>query len=423
MSSLEFPGNNNTNRQVNQNTSSNATQQKNDEKSEKRFQKLTKILEGINKNVSTGFDKVGSQVGDVTDDLVNQVFGSGLLVNKIKDGATSLVKGIKSTLFKSVGGIINFMKIDKNTRHFKIAKMLVRLKHGITAPFKLMNKTLKKIGEGITWLSEKGISGLGKTLKYILIGAGIFIKWLKGFLMKSFIFKALGKIGSLAWEGIKGVVSIGGELASSIASALMGYGAGSALATGIKGMTAGMTAAKFMPILAGALAAALVGYGIYKLADFLSDTPPDPDEALLDTQKNINELYNQRVKGKISQEKFEKELEKLNLQKAGYTYMKGEKDVSLDTDNENVYKAKYDQWIKEYPETMKDLVGSNWFQKYITGGDKDKNDYLDYTPELYNRAANVIEKGNMSGFIRSQAAIEELKNKAVLKNTAGVTST
>lgn len=416
MASLEFPDRSNNTNKINTNTSVNTS---NDKENQKRHEQLLKAINAAKEQISKGLGIIGEKTEEVADDFTEQVFGSGLLVRTLKDNTFNLVKNIKNGLVNSVTSLYDLFKLNGDERNKKIKGYFKNIKSFMLAPFKLIIKFLKGIDKGITWISEKTVTGIGKTLKYLLIGAGIFFKWIKNFLLKSTLFKAIGSIGKLAFEGITTVFSLGGDLVKGLADKLVTSAAISSFGLGIKTLVRGLTASAFMPILA----AALVGYGVFKLADFFSDRAPDPDEALSDTQKKINDLYARKAKGEISQKEFEKELEKLNTLKAGYTYMKGEQDIPTDTTNESIYKAKYEQWIKEYPEAMKDLVGANWFQRNITGGDKDKNGYLDYTPELYNRAANVIEQGNMSGFIRSQAAIEELKNKSILKNTAGVSST
>lgn len=420
MASLEFPDRSNNINKVNTNTSvANSSNINNDKEAQKKHKELLKQIEETKNEINKKLGIISEKTGQIADDFTEQVFGSGLLTRTLKDNIFNLSKNIKNGLINSTFKIYELYKLDAKERNKILKGYFNKIKNFVTYPFKMIFKFLKNIDKGITWISEKTVTGIGKTLKYLLIGAGVFFKWIKSFLLKSTLFKAIGSIGKLAFEGISAVFSLGGDLVKGLADKLVTSAAISSFGLGIKTLVRGLTASAFMPILA----AALVGYGVFKLADFFSDRAPDPDEALSDTQKKINDLYARKAKGEISQKEFEKELEKLNTLKAGYTYMKGEQDIPTDTTNESIYKAKYEQWIKEYPEAMKDLVGANWFQRNIASGDKDKNGYLDYTPELYNRAANVIEQGNMSGFIRSQAAIEELKNKSILKNTAGVSST
>ena len=443
MASLEFPGNNTTS--VNQ-TRANTTTSDSGSKEESKWRSdVKKLIEGAKNSITKSINTLGSKTEEVSDTIVTEVFGSGLLTRTLNDSMKGALKSVGTGIGKSASFIWDKISASKKDDKKDEKKRENKLITAILAPVRVLSKMFKFIQNSLTWIAEKGVSGLGKTLKYILIGAGIFIKWLKNWLMKSFIFKALGKIGSLAWEGIKGVVSIGGELASSIASTLVGYGAGSALATGIKAMTAGMTAVKFMPILAAAIAATVGWHNGTKIGTELAERKieRDNENALPNAKKvlageiaDISQAeiaaigsYGGRTKDQIKnmpaeeREKFEKAIRIL------FGHFEGSliaedllKKQGIDVSS---YKGPefYDKIIKALPSAARaaGLEDTLWTR------DKNDDGFADYTEDRLTTLLKTIYWQYGDSYtdqdIRELGGLRGFKGRTIEKNTAGVTST
>lgn len=440
MASLEFPGNNTTS--VNQ-TRTNTTTSDSGSKEESKWRSdVKKLIEGAKNSITKSINTLGSKTEEVSDTIVTEVFGSGLLTRTLNDSMKGALKSVGTGIGKSASFIWDKISASKKDDKKDEKKRENKLITAILAPIRVLSKMFKFIQNSLTWIAEKGVSGLGKTLKYILIGAGIFIKWLKNWLMKSILFKALGKIGGLAWEGIKGVVSIGGELAGSIASALVGYGAGSALTKGIKAMTAGMTASAFMPILAGALAFAAGGYigaklgkwGTEKLygATALADAKAViAGESLENVNvgnilsyggRNIDEVNSMSAE---EREIYDKAIDIITQKRANQASdrtrnldiahaLLGDLGVDISKYSTN---EKYNAIVKALPSVAKNagLEDTIWTR------DVNNDGFADYTQDRFETLIKEIGKQYSDRYTDQE--LRDVRRRTIEKNTAGVTST
>lgn len=440
MASLEFPGNNTTS--VNQ-TRTNTTTSDSGSKEESKWRSdVKKLIEGAKNSITKSINTLGSKTEEVSDTIVTEVFGSGLLTRTLNDSMKGALKSVGTGIGKSASFIWDKISASKKDDKKDEKKRENKLITAILAPIRVLSKMFKFIQNSLTWIAEKGVSGLGKTLKYILIGAGIFIKWLKNWLMKSILFKALGKIGGLAWEGIKGVVSIGGELASSIASALVGYGAGSALTKGIKAMTAGMTASAFMPILAGALAFAAGGYIGAKLgtwgAEKLYETTALADAKAViagESLENVNvgnilsyggrnidevnsmsaeerEIYDKAI-DIITQKRSNQASDRTRNLDIAHALL-GDLGVDISKYGAN---EKYNAIIKALPSVAK----SAGLEDTIWTRDMNDDGFADYTQDRFETL--IKEIGKQYGDRYTDQELRDVRRRTIEKNTAGVTST
>lgn len=441
MASLEFPGNNTTS--VNQ-TRTNTTTSDSGSKEESKWRSdVKKLIEGAKNSITKSINTLGSKTEEVSDTIVTEVFGSGLLTRTLNDSMKGALKSVGTGIGKSASFIWEKISASKKDDKKDEKKRENKLITAILAPIRVLSKMFKFIQNSLTWIAEKGVSGLGKTLKYILIGAGIFIKWLKNWLMKSILFKALGKIGGLAWEGIKGVVSIGGELASSIASALVGYGAGSALTKGIKAMTAGMTASAFMPILAGALAFAGGAYIGAKLGTWGAKTyfnkkglsaakkviagesvSPEERGAIL----NFGDRTMEEVKNMSFEEReiFEKAQD--ILLKEVYPAETSKRSRNLDITRALLDDLGVDAYTYEAPKLYNAIVKalpsvakSAGLEDTIWTRDVNDDGFADYTQDRFETL--IKEIGKQYGDRYSDQELRDVRRRTIEKNTAGVTST
>ena len=350
-------------------------------------QKIDNIGNNIKKAMSpitNGLKEIGSKVADsvksATDSVYTEVFGSGLIAESIKN---------------------------------------------------VLGKTLKKISDSLTfigeWLFKKG----GNLLKKILVGTLVFFGWLKKFLMKSMLFKAIGGIAKMAWKGIESTISLGGDLIGAIASKLVGSAAVSALVSGIKSLTAGLTATAFMGVLAKALLAAgfgaALGAGIAQrkfewdagmaAADIFKGEGDNVDRAtveayLKENRKNMTpkeiELYEKALSKYDTESKNNLVgFENLRKQLAANGW-----DIDKDTTEEL-----YNGFLKLFPQAGKNAG----LEKGLFNSDKNKDGFKDFDNDRYHKLLPEIYKITQNGL--PQSAIEALKNKSVLKNAAGVSST
>lgn len=440
MASLEFPGNNTTS--VNQ-TRANTTTSDSGSKEESKWRSdVKKLIEGAKNSITKSINTLGSKTEEVSDTIVTEVFGSGLLTRTLNDSMKGALKSVGTGIGKSASFIWDKISASKKDDKKDEKKRENKLITAILAPIRVLSKMFKFIQNSLTWIAEKGVSGLGKTLKYILIGAGIFIKWLKNWLMKSILFKALGKIGGLAWEGIKGVVSIGGELASSIASALVGYGAGSALTKGIKAMTAGMTASAFMPILAGALAFAAGGYIGAKLGKWGTEKLYE-STALADAKaviageslenvnvgnilsyggRNIDEVNSMSAE---EREIYDKAIDIITQKRSNQASDRTRNldiahallgDLGIDISKYGT-NEKYNAIVKALPSVAKNagLEDTIWTR------DVNNDGFADYTQDRFETLIKEIGKQYSDRYTDQE--LRDVRRRTIEKNTAGVTST
>lgn len=433
MASLEFPDRSTDTQSSN---TSNSVQDANEkkrqeERKEKHRQNVLKRLDSINKNVSDKLDKVGEQTSEVVDNIVEKAFGSGLLVNKIKEGTYGIIKGIKTTTFNSFSNLINFMKLDRKLRSYKIAKYIVKLKHILGAPFSILIKGVKKINKSLTWISEKLMVGLGKTLKYIIIGVAIFFKWIKKFLTKSMLWKALSGVASLIGSVAGFTLNLGGDLLSSIGKWLVSKAAISSFTNGITKMFSGVTAAAFMKVLAGALAFAIGGYigwegGTWLTNKFFNNAAYQDAKSIIAGNKpldagNVTRYY-EKNKDNLSEEDkklFEEAIAKIkeNYENEAKSKISGIKqvdkllsDLGVNTNQFTSAEDRYNALLEYFPSAAKSAnLQAGWFNK-----DRDNNGWKDFSNENSSKLIQEVLKQNST---------QELKNKSILKNTAGVSST
>lgn len=385
-------------------------EEKKEDEKEKRRQKILNKLEKINEKISDTLDDIGGQTKEVVDDIVDKVFGNSLIVNKIKEGTYGIIKGVKTGTYKSISNLINFMKLEKKDRIFKLKGYVSKLKNIVISPFMMIWKVLKRVDKSITWIAEKLMVGLGKTLKYLIIGVAIFFKWIKKFLTKSMLWKVLSGVTSL----IGGVFNITGDLFSGLWK-ILGVGTllkklgpiwdaisniGSSLKQGAKYFLTKEFWSKLGTTILNFIKSKIfrVGIGVAGTLYAMFD-PTEAGESEEDMAR-LGEQYPLKNQNVIA---------------------------SFDDKNNNSSKiispeTEYNQFIKEYPTVSRELLKKGWFDS-----DKDKNGLRDYNDEDYYRIdmlrKNPTNQMLLDDLRLSEAARQELKNKSILKNTAGVSST
>lgn len=416
MASLEFPGNNTTS--VNQ-TRVNTTTSDSGSKEESKWRSdVKKLIEGAKNSITKSINTLGSKTEEVSDTIVTEVFGSGLLTRTLNDSMKGALKSVGTGIGKSASFIWEKISASKKDDKKDEKKRENKLITAILAPIRVLSKMFKFIQNSLTWIAEKGVSGLGKTLKYILIGAGIFIKWLKNWLMKSILFKALGKIGGLAWEGIKGVVSIGGELVGSIASTLVSTTAVSALTSGIKALFKGVSGKLFISSLLKFIGKGALYSALLAAIGWAGGNAVNSIGRVIDIKKAYNKIENGEYIG--VPEKLPGESQRDYNERLLEDYRRKERVKS------DIHEKAYEEWLINYPILARELKFDRpwWWQ------DKDDSGYKDYSEDRFNEFKTALRelrtgKGDWSPFVRLEYENRknDLKNKAVLKNTAGVTST
>ena len=334
-------------------------------------QKIDSIGNNIKKAMSPitdGLKEIGSKVADsvksATDNVYTEVFGSGLIAESIKNA---------------------------------------------------LGKTLKKISDSLSfigeWLFKKG----GNLIKKILVGSLVFFGWLKKFLMKSMLFKAIGSIAKMAWSGITGTLSLGGDLIGAIAAKLVGTAAWKALTSGVthlgelfKGLTLKGILKSIGEFLASLIPKGVAG-ALAGIVTALTPTPAgDPDEMRYIGALNRGEIDKNttmeewRETDKAKQDDYKKNvLPKIQKQE----------------------EESYNKWLKEYPTIANELFKKRW----LIDADKNDDGYRDYNSERYNTFKTLVENPNnqilLDNYDLSKESREELKNKSILKNAAGVSST
>lgn len=347
--------------------------------------------------------------------------------SNIKKAVSPIAKGLQEVGEKVVNSTASTIS-DTYTEVFGSGALAETIKTTIGASLKKINEALANIGE---WLFKKG----GKWLKNVLTYSILFFGWLKKFLMKSMLFKAIGGIAKIAWKGIEGVFNLGGDLLGSIAKQLVGKATADALLGGIKNMVKGLTASAFMPILAGALAFAIGGWLGKKISGWLFNkfdknsaykdaakivqagkVTDDVDKAqvLRYYEENVNnlededkELFKRAIDIIKDDYKVEAASRLSNIQLLDSLLASRGVDVSnISAQN------RYEEVIKAFPSAAKSAKLESRFGRY----DKDNSGYDDFNNERFNKLMSEVLKQNSS-------EIEELKHKSTLKNTAGVSST
>ena len=92
MASLEFPGNNTTS--VNQ-TRANTTTSDSGSKEESKWRSdVKKLIEGAKNSITKSINTLGSKTEEVSDTIVTEVFGSGLLTRTLNDSMKGALKSV-----------------------------------------------------------------------------------------------------------------------------------------------------------------------------------------------------------------------------------------------------------------------------------------------------------------------------------------
>ncbi len=345
----------------------------------------------------------------------------------IKKAISPIAEGLKEVSEKVVNSTKSAIS-DTYTEVFGSGALAETIKTTIGTSLKKINEALANIGE---WLFKKG----GKWLKNVLMYSILFFGWLKKFLMKSMLFKAIGGIAKMAWGGIKGTLSLGGDLLGSIAKQLVGKATVDALLGGIKNMVKGVSGTAFIGALAkvigGSLLAAgfgaALGYGLGNMQNshdagmaasrILRGEGDNKDRAtvaayLENNRKNLNDKEIELFEKALSQydEKNTRNLN--NFAKLSDQLKSHGWDISS-TSTEQLY----NDLLKLFPKEGK----SAGLEKGWLNSDKNKDGFKDYDIDRYHKLLQEIYKTNQDGL--PQSVIEELKRKSTLKNTAGVSST
>lgn len=345
----------------------------------------------------------------------------------IKKAISPIANGLKEVSEKVVDSTTSVIS-NAYTEVFGSGALAETIKTTIGASLKKINEMLTNIGE---WLFKKG----GKWLKNILVYSILFFGWLKKFLMKSMLFKAIGGIAKIAWKGIEGVFNLGGDLLGSIAKQLVGKATVDALLGGIKNMVKGVSGAAFMgaiaKIIGGSLLAAgfgaALGYGLGNMKNshdagmaasrIFRNEGDNKDRATVAAylENNRKDLTDKEIElfEKALSQYDEKNINNLNsfiklseqLKAHGW-------DIGKDTTEEL-----YNSFLRIFPQAGKNAG----LEKGLFNSDKNKDGFKDFDNERYHKLLPEIYKMTQNGLPLS--AIEELKRKSTLKNAAGVSST
>ena len=318
--------------------------------------------------ITEGISEIGSKIAESTKEAVSdtytEVFGSGALATIIKD---------------SIG--------------------------------KTLNKMYETLSNISGWLFKKG----GKFLKNTLINSLLFFRWLKKFLSKSLLFRAIGNIAKTAWGGITGTLNLGGDLLKWIGAKLVASTAWKTLMSGINhlgGLFKGLTLKNIITSI-GTFLANLIPKGIAgPLAGVITALTPtpagDPDE-----MRYIGALN----RGEIDKDTTLEEWREID---------KAKRDDYKNNILPKIQKQEeesYNQWLKEFPTIANELFKKRW----LIDADKNDDGYRDYNAERYNTFKTLVENPNNQALLDnlelSKESREELKNKSILKNAAGVSST
>lgn len=331
---------------------------------EEKRKKREELWKGVKEGFSDVTDKVTDVGQDVSEHVTDEVFGSGYFAQSMQ----SIFGKTLQTISKSLKSISNFL-------------------------LKVLGNALKSLWKGIT-------NSFSKTWK-ILESMKIF----------SLIGSLLSGIGSL----IKGTLNVGGDLLGSLVKYIAGTAAFKALVNGLSWLgglfsklslknvitSIGEFLMKLVPkSVAGPLAAVITALWPTEAGDKNEDAFFAAQRAgvLPEHVKDVDD-YNQYLE----------ETKDVREQRA--------KDIEKEHENQ------YNQWLKEYPIVANELFKKRW----LIDKDRDNNGYRDYDEERYQTFKTAIENPNnqmaMDNIGLSQKAIEELKNKSSLKNTAGVSST
>lgn len=330
--------------------------------------------------------------------------------NNIKRAVSPVIKGLKEVGEKVIDSTKSAIS-DTYTEVFGSGTLAESIKSTIGTSLKKINDTLVNIG---SWLSKKG----GKWLKNALVYTMLFFKWLKKFLTGYMLFKAISGIAKMAWGGITGTLSLGGDLLKSIAAKLAGSAATTALVSGIKSLFAGATVKTFISSLLsflgkGTLYAAILAALGWAGGNTIDTAGKELKFREIDNKIENNELY--------IPEAYQKPGESIREYKERIIE-EGNRRLEV---KEASDKDRYENWIKQYPKLASDLG----FNKPWWGQDDDKNGWKDYNEdrfEEFKEAIRNINKGidnKLTQSISDEAKMEVLKNKSILKNAAGVSST
>lgn len=342
------------------------------EAEEEKRKKREELWKGVKEGFSDVTDKVADVGSDVSEHVTDEVFGNGYFAQQMQNA-----------LSKSIKSITNILK--------KISSFL-----------------MKSVGQAWKWAKTKLWGFFTKTWKL-----------LESIKLFSLLGKLIGGLGS----AVKGTLNVGGDLVGSLVKGLLSGGVGAAVSAGLKSLGAalgGITAAALTSALAAAILAAS-GYAISKTVNLVSNNVKA--NKLLDQYYDGDGMYEYNgVKYKIPDEVVfgDGSPESIKNRDKRIVEWINSKQERADAND----KDRYERWIKEYPSIAKDLG----FDRPWWGQDDDKNGWKDYNSDRFNELRNAIKYGvkgidNEWTKSLSTSTKEELKRKAQLKNTAGVSST
>ena len=362
---------------------------------EKREIERKEKLDKIWNNVKSGFSRVTDKVSDlgeeVSSNITQEVFGSGFYANQMNNIFGKTLKGISDSLKKigsflatSLGKMWNWM-VDAVKKFRKIFS-----RNGLLGTIKIYFR----------WMRMKLTNGFTKLWK--------ILESIK-------LFSLIGGLLKGAGAALKGTVVAAGDLIKSLVTTILGTAAGKALLAGIS--TLGAT-------LKGVTLASLIS-AIAKASVLALPLTLSGDDG---TRGSIKTIMNDYENGKINEEEYKKQLARYGATpedaavKSQHPY-----DVWYATmddwhkiyqQGESVWRPMWEEWIKKYPNYMKEKAKAGWF-------DRDRNDdgIMDNPNE---KEFGIIGKGIADageGMVLSDKAREELKQKNKLKNTAKVSST
>lgn len=352
---------------------------------QERKEKLEKIWQGVQDKLSNVTDKVADIGEDVSSNITEEVFGSGFIATQMNNVFGKTLQKISDSL-KWIGSNIS-------TFFSKIWHWLVNVAKKFSKIFS-RNGLFGIIFNHFKWLKQKLTNGFTKLWK--------MLESIK-------LYNILGGLLGSLFSAIRGTISLGGDFIKDLIKYLAGTAA-------FKWLTNGMThlGKLFSSLTLGSIIEAIGGF----LARLIPKAFAGPLSGIITAfspseigGKEEDAYYTALATGAIpANTTLEEFKEKYNN--------------PIDTtDQEALDEATYNRLLKEYPIIAKEQFKKRW----LIDSDKDKNGLQDYSAERLAKFNTIINNPNNPNMINdlglSQAAIEELKRKSTLKNTAGVSST
>ena len=360
-----------------------------EKRAQERKEKLEKIWTGVKGGFARATDKVSDLGEDVSSNITQEVFGSGLYANQMNNIFGKAIRGIAESL--------------KRISSFLVST-LGKIWHWMVSAIKKFRKIFSRNGLFGTifiyfrWMRMKLTNGFAKLLK-VLESIKLF----------SLLGKLLGGIGS----AVKGTLNVGGDLIKSLIASIVGTAAWKALVSGISSLGSlfsKISLSGMMKSIAEAIIA-VVPRAVAGVGAFLTT-------ALWPTELNTgeeDELEAMRAGVPTSGPEFEEWKE--NRDK------KREEDAKVFAKAEE---ARYYKMLKEYPTVAKEILKAGWLNS-----DKNNDGLKDYDAERLAKFDNVVQQwdnpyygeGIIKDYNLSEAAVAELKAKTKNKHTAKVSST